>query len=1111
LKKRSLNLLLAMGLILGAFVGVFGTAGAQPIAPPMLGSATESASSAYFPWVPNGNVTVDPHGFGETGPWYGTITLQNLELSPALIDIYVDGEVAQTITLYPWASTTISAGDLGIEEGSGAAVEARGFQHRGAAAGDGAGMPVCLIEFADGGHLLFPLGGYPGDAIVHCQGIAAQLEVPGRVVVDSAIILPGHPLYPAHLDPGQDIAPVLARIAGVQKQASPVPAPNARTGSEHIIVDGYTALTGDEVAVGQHVLPIVQTNNFWNTEIRVANFSDTTTPVTVTLYEAFGAGATGTSAGSFVENIPPYSVATFDLGDLGFADPPYTDPDPVNNWVGTAYISSNQPVGAVAERVKAQTDMLVMNRSQPMGEGGGFQAAPLVFQEYNFWNTGISVVNTSDTNNSVTVTYYGPTMNVVGQDQLTIPARGMEYVYTPGTQDLGLGGVGQAGFVGSAKIEGTASFQASVDEVKYFGDDAEVGHAMSYIAEDEFATGARLDDDGFGIHGDLLALPLVQKGVVDNGIAHGDTSGIQLFNASADNSVTAHVWFFDSTGLLVAPTLTSPMSVTLSPHQNYTLYAHNLHELPTNFQGSAIIQVSGAGLLAGVSNNVNYDVQGDGSVAYNLVRVPGLQVDAPEVVDITLEPEFAENPFYGQAELDAAAVAAIEAELEFWGVVIGDYDVAARLAAHGGVLADLVDEIQLEFGLTAFQASQVLVAAQTAVAELNQHTVTATVTVNGEAWTDGMVQFDVEGANVDGGLEPLDTLGQATFTYTATAPGEDTITAWVPGAVGEATATKVWIGVGDEAVDLILDPVDAENPFYLDVAWVQAQAIAGLGIEFFGDDAEVIYAIILSEGPDTAAFVAYLELLVAEETITEDELGLIVDAWLGVNVHTVTATFVDAFGNPVNIAGLVEGDYDVEIRVLDQFGTPQYTIAADDIVLVVDADTGVATISYLGDPLFDGSDLILVSVTVGEGDDAVTFTAEATKTWVPVDVDDNGNGVVDGFVLELDPAFAANRVPPFSAAHTVTATVTDDDDNVVVLAEGDVVVTATRNGTVLAPTVEFNAEGEAEITVIGPANASILPPGQTLTDTIVVTVTVNDTVLEQTAIKVWTGVGGGPQ
>ncbi|MEX2426599.1 MAG: hypothetical protein WD401_07535, partial [Thermomicrobiaceae bacterium] len=374
---------------------------------------------------------------------------------------------------------------------------------------------------------------------------------------------------------------------------------------------------------GTYVLPIAQNNNGWETTIRIAHFgdyddfNDSLVNVTATLYGSAGQGVAGQSAVVNLQ-IRPGGIASFDLSDhVG------------DDWVGSVFITSSAPIGAVAERSKSEEQMLVMNTSRPENFETEIQYAPLVFKEYNFWNTGISVANTDPDNwNSVTVTYYGPTMNQVGQDTLSIPPRGMEFVYTPGGQELGL----SEGFVGSARISGTAPFHAAVDQVKYFGNDPDVGQAMSYIVEDRLArywefefprldefTSIVMEDFDFG---DLMALPLAQKGNPITG--EGDTSGIQLFNTSATNSVQAEVTFYGANGNPVAPTVDNndknPMIVTLGANQSYTIYTHGLTELSAGFSGSALVEVAGGGGgIVGVSNNVNYDVSSDGAAAYNLV------------------------------------------------------------------------------------------------------------------------------------------------------------------------------------------------------------------------------------------------------------------------------------------------------------------------------------------------------------------------------------------------------------------------------------------------------------------------------------------------------------
>lgn len=402
-----------------------------------------------------------------------------------------------------------------------------------------------------------------------------------------------------------------APIAGSVKNVSPMQSSNAKTSAAHITVDGYTGMTDAQVNDDDdtQILPIVQSNSGWDTRIRIASFAGEADPnpgtaYTVTLYEAGGQGSAGPSSGEFTGVIRGGETVSIDIMDA---------PGISEGWVGNAFITSNAPVGAVAERYKEETEMLVTNVSRPVinGGNGGPQTtsyAALVFQNHNFWNTGISVANLDDNNsNTVTVSYFTAGGSQVGADQLTIPPRGMEFVFTPGTQNLGLDGN-----IGAAVISGTTALQAAVDQVKYFGGDEEVDDAMSYVTDHDPV------ESGYA-----LALPLVQKGNPNTGL--GDTSGVQFFNPQPASQTTFDVAFFDTTGNLVAPTLTIPLSFSLSGHQGVTVYTHNYSEMPAGFQGSLIADVD-SGSLTGVSNNVNYEVQNDGAVAFNLVKFTPLDV-----------------------------------------------------------------------------------------------------------------------------------------------------------------------------------------------------------------------------------------------------------------------------------------------------------------------------------------------------------------------------------------------------------------------------------------------------------------------------------------------------
>jgi hypothetical protein len=66
----------------------------------------------------------------------------------------------------------------------------------------------------------------------------------------------------------------------------------------------------------------------------------------------------------------------------------------------------------------------------------------------------------------------------------------------------------------------------------------------------------------------------------------------------------------------VAPTLTVPITAVIPAHGGFIAYAPSYAEMPGGFQGSVVALATG--FVVGVSNNVNYDVQFDGSAAYNM-------------------------------------------------------------------------------------------------------------------------------------------------------------------------------------------------------------------------------------------------------------------------------------------------------------------------------------------------------------------------------------------------------------------------------------------------------------------------------------------------------------
>ena len=617
MRKKFLHLAMALGLVTGLFVGAIAPAAAAPEEP--------GEGAIYFPWVPNDDSLAGIDGIT------GSVTVQNLE--PFAVDVTLtdaDGNELTSITLNPRASQTWTADQLGIEA-------------------PGAGV-IATADWADVQDL-FDAGVIVCDVVDEVSGTrGTPANTTDEIELDAeptAVAIAGYrvgadfnwrykngTLYidwsPSGAEPvaGENTYSVTLyycgdvpepRIAGVEKHT--VGTAGARTNANTEIVDGYTAIPyqdlelaagGGEVvldAQSRWVLPIVQTNNNWNTEIVITNVSGANNSVNATFYAAGGQGFAGPSVALLSgQTLGPGESIVVDLReDAGFPE----------GEVGSVWIDATHAVVAAAFRNKPSTEMMLTTVAQPRYDNGAdVRFGPLVFRDYNGWNTGINIANLSSKTNRVTVTYYNYAGNVVASDTVTIPALAMEYVYTPATGNFGIG----ENQITSARIEGTAPLAAAIDEVKYL-EGQDQWHAMSYAAGSALVGGdAAPLANGRVLYESMLALPLVQKGNPATG--YGDTSGINLFNPSGD-AVTAAVQFLDSAGVPVAPTVDAtdaeaPTTMPVPAGAGVTVYTLSQSEMTAGFLGSAVVGVVGDGALVGVSNNVNYEVAGDGSAVFNL-------------------------------------------------------------------------------------------------------------------------------------------------------------------------------------------------------------------------------------------------------------------------------------------------------------------------------------------------------------------------------------------------------------------------------------------------------------------------------------------------------------
>ncbi|MCM8750706.1 DUF4815 domain-containing protein, partial [Thermomicrobiaceae bacterium CFH 74404] len=225
--------------------------GAQPPGPEEPG-----LNAIFFPHIPNG---VDLEA--GNGPWYGVITVQNLEDFAVDLELLAPGtgDVLTTATLNPHASKTFSAASLGIEDGAAGAVYVTArLQDLDAVleAGRCRSTSFFITRGSDaGGSDTFsaePAFATPDRARV----VGFTLNTDYSVEIDGSDVTIDW--SPNGDEPAADQGYVvnvwdcpLPRIGGIEKHASVDLSAAGRTSDDTVVVTGYTAIPLSDLALSR--------------------------------------------------------------------------------------------------------------------------------------------------------------------------------------------------------------------------------------------------------------------------------------------------------------------------------------------------------------------------------------------------------------------------------------------------------------------------------------------------------------------------------------------------------------------------------------------------------------------------------------------------------------------------------------------------------------------------------------------------------------------------------------------------------------------------------------------------------------------------------------------
>jgi len=353
-------------------------------------------------------------------------------------------------------------------------------------------------------------------------------------------------------------------------------------------VTGYTGISGDDAAnAPAWILPIVQTNNGWNSYIRVTNveaFNAKNVTIQIFPYHNLSAdaGAVLTQTMSLAAGATHTLDLLSSLGQTGF--------------VGFARVTSEGNVVAMVQREKPGSQVAMINMGSALATGeASIQSvstyqieAPIIFNAYNGWNTGINLANPNNAVATVTISYPGAGRP---DDKVTLQPYSSDYVYTPANAS------GQTGFTGNAVIYSDQPVGAIVDEVKYSTNDA-----ISYSAVPGISS--------------QVAVPLVFKQAQSG--TRNDNSGINVSNAS-DRQTTVEINIYDQPGTLAG----GPYDLTIPAHSSNFIYLPSTVVVPDTMGTAIVTSLDGAPIVA-VSNDVSYDIAGGGSTVFNAPSTAGL-------------------------------------------------------------------------------------------------------------------------------------------------------------------------------------------------------------------------------------------------------------------------------------------------------------------------------------------------------------------------------------------------------------------------------------------------------------------------------------------------------
>lgn len=320
---------------------------------------------------------------------------------------------------------------------------------------------------------------------------------------------------------------------------------------------------GTRAGAAQVSLPLVfrqATASAWNSLIAIQNVDDNPTTATVRFFRA------GETAPAFERSvgIPASAAVSWDTSTDEFA--------PLGSFTGSAVITSPRPVAAIVNEVTGAGPGIMTTFRGVTGPDTRYQL-PLLYRNFNGWNSGVQVQNLGPQPATVRATYIRS--NAPGgpwQEEKAVPPGSSATFYLPASPGV------PDGFVGSATLESVNGqpITALVNNINY-------------------ASGTGSGYNAFGAAGTTprISAPLIYKNY------NGWSTGIQVQNLGPAPA-PIRVTYYKQGGGTFADQQTAP------PNASVTFYLPGKADLPDNFVGSALIESAAGVPIVAIVNSTNY-------------------------------------------------------------------------------------------------------------------------------------------------------------------------------------------------------------------------------------------------------------------------------------------------------------------------------------------------------------------------------------------------------------------------------------------------------------------------------------------------------------------------